>query len=109
MLTLERLRSCHASKVDPKQNKACRTITGTLKPAPLPALYRLASIAPPFIKCDTLTKCERHKQLSDNRHKLYGYQEIRRRLKSHNSFVTTNGLGNHKPSEDRSELWKDTK
>ncbi|KAK3875779.1 hypothetical protein Pcinc_019358 [Petrolisthes cinctipes] len=86
-------RSCHASKVDPELNKVCRTITGALKPTPLPALYRLASIAPPSIKRDTLRKCERDKQLSDNRHPLYGYQEIRRRLKSRKSFVTTNGLG----------------
>ncbi|KAK3874154.1 hypothetical protein Pcinc_020885 [Petrolisthes cinctipes] len=71
------------------------------------SLYRLASIAPPSIKRDTLTKCERDKQLSDNRHPLYGYQKIRRRLKSRNSFVTTNGLGNRKPLEDRLELWKD--
>ncbi|KAK4308903.1 hypothetical protein Pmani_019428 [Petrolisthes manimaculis] len=85
-------RSCHASKVDPKLNKACRTITDTLKPTPLPVLYKLASIAPPSIKRNTLTKCERDKQLSDNRHPLYGYQEMRRRLKSHYSFVTTNSL-----------------
>ena len=99
--------SCHASKVDPELNKACRIITGALKPTQLPALYRLASIAPPSIRRDTLTKCERDKQLGDNRHPLYGYQDIGRRLKSRNSFATTNGLGNRKPSEYRLERWKD--
>lgn len=100
-------RSCHAPKVDSELNKACRTITGALKPTPLPALYRIASIAPPPIRRATITKNEREKQLSDNRHPLYGHQELRRRLKSRRSFVTTNGLGQQKPSEDRLEQWRE--
>ena len=32
-------RSCHAFKVDPELNKACRTITGTMKSTPQPAIY----------------------------------------------------------------------
>ena len=99
-------RSCHAHRVDPELNKACRTITGALKSTPLPSLYRLASIAPPTIRCNTLTKSERDKQLNDNRHPLYGYQNINRRLKSRKSFATTNCLENRNPSEDRIEQWK---
>ncbi|NEO82313.1 reverse transcriptase domain-containing protein [Moorena sp. SIO4G3] len=99
-------RSCHAHTVDPELNKACRTITGALKPTPLPSLYRLAGIAPPTIRRNTLTKSERDKQLNDNRHPLHGYQNINRRLKSRNSFVTTSGLENRKPSADRMEQWK---
>ena len=100
-------RSCHASKVDSELNKACRTITGALKSTPLPALYRIASIAPPSIKREITTKYERNKQLHDNRHPLYGHQEVRQRLKSCKSFITTSGLVNQKPSEDRLEQWRE--
>ena len=45
--------SCHASKIDPELNNACRIITGTLRPTHLPALYRLTGIAPPHIRRST--------------------------------------------------------
>ena len=48
-------RSCHAKKVDPELNKACRTITGNLRQTPLQTVYRLAGIAPPNIRRDTQT------------------------------------------------------
>ena len=54
-------RSCHARKIDPELNKACRIITGNLKPTPLPDLYRLASISPPSIRREAITKAEREK------------------------------------------------
>ena len=74
-------RSCHAWKVDSELNKACRTITGNLKPTPLPTLYRLASICPPSIRRNAITMAERQKQLSDNRHPLHYHQGVQPRLK----------------------------
>ena len=40
-------RSAHAHRVNVELNKACRTMTGTLKSTPPPALYRLSGISPP--------------------------------------------------------------
>jgi len=82
-------RSCHASAVDTELNQACRIITGNLKSTPLPAVHRMASIAPPAIRRNALTKQERDKQLNDCRHPLYGHQQVLQRLKSFKSFVTT--------------------
>ncbi|KAK4311281.1 hypothetical protein Pmani_016968 [Petrolisthes manimaculis] len=81
-------RSCHAHKINPELNRACRTITGLLKSTPLPALYRLSGIPPPNIRRDVTTKLERHKQMLDPRHSLHGHQEMRRRLKSRKCFLT---------------------
>ncbi|KAK3887092.1 hypothetical protein Pcinc_008779 [Petrolisthes cinctipes] len=99
-------RSCHASAVDAELNQACRTITGNLKPTPLPAVYRMASIAPPAIRRDTLTRQERDKQLSGSRHPLYGHQQPPQRLKSRKSFATTNGLDGSNPAQHRLEQWE---
>lgn len=98
-------RSCHATTVDPELNRACRIITGNLKSTPLPALYSLASIAPPSIRRDAITKQERDKQLTDNRHPLYGHQEMRRRLVSRKSFATVIGLQGRTPTQYRHEQW----
>ena len=100
-------RSTHSSKVDIELNKSCRTITGTLKATPKQALYILAGIAPPEIRRDTITKVERDKQLTDDRHPMYGHQEARRRLKSRRSFVTTNGLGSVTAKAYRLGKWTD--
>ena len=43
-------RSCHAKKVNPELNNACRIVTGQLRPTPLTLLYRSAGIAPPVIR-----------------------------------------------------------
>ena len=98
-------RSCHATSVDPELNHACRIITGNLKPTPLPALYSLASIAPPSIRRDAITKQERDKQMTDNRHPLYGHQEVQRRLVSRKSFATTTGLQGRTLAKYRHEKW----
>ncbi|KAK3860091.1 hypothetical protein Pcinc_033843 [Petrolisthes cinctipes] len=82
------------------------TITGNLKPTPLPAVYRMASIAPPAIRRDTLTRQERDKQLSGSRHPLYGHQQPPQRLKSCKSFATTNGLDGSNPAQHRLEQWE---
>ena len=84
--------SCHAKKVDPELNKACRTITGNLRQTPLQTVYRLAGIAPPNIRRDTQTRTQKHKQEIDSRHSLYEHNIPNSRLKSRNSFMTTESL-----------------
>ena len=85
-------RSCHAKKVDPELNKACRTITGNLRQTPLQTVYRLAGIAPPNIRRDIKTRTQKHKQEIDSRHSLYEHNIPNSRLKSRNSFMTTESL-----------------
>ena len=43
-------RSSHANKLNPVLNKACRSITGCLKPTNIEDLYLIAGIAPPDIR-----------------------------------------------------------
>ena len=85
-------RSCHARKVDPELNRACRTITGNLRQTPLPALYRLAGIAPPHIRREIQTMTHKFKQEIDSRHSLHGHIPPESRLKSRKSFLTTESL-----------------
>ena len=101
-------RSCHAHKVDPELNRACRTITGTLKSTPLPSLYRVAGIAPPHIRRETLAKTEKNKQINDSRHPLHSHQEVRRRLKSRKSFATVEGLEQAQAAAHRLERWRES-
>ncbi len=101
-------RSCHASAVDVELNQACHTITGSLKPTPLPALYCLASNTPPSIRCDTITKQERDKQMTDTRHPLYGHQEIQQRIVSRKSFTTVTGLQGRTPAQYWLERWMES-
>ena len=98
-------RSSHAHKVDPMLNRACRTITGTLKATPLSALYRTAGIAPPDIRRDTISRVERHKQLNDERHPLHSHQEVVRRLRSRKSFMTVSELTGVTPETHRRRVW----
>ena len=100
-------RSSHAKKVDTELNKACRLITGTLRATPLPALYRLASIAPPDIRRDAIARKEKTKQASDPRHPLYNHQEARKRLKSRNSFMTVEALETSDLSKYRLQKWRE--
>ena len=99
-------RSSHASKIDPELNKACRTISGTLKATPLPAVYRLAGIAPPQIRRDTNTRIQKHKQEVDPRHALYNYEAPKRRLKSRRSFMTTESLDPNVSANYRLDQWR---
>ena len=64
-------RSSHAKKVDSELNRACRLITGTLRATPLPALYRLGSIAPPDIRRDAIAIKEKIEQVNDPWDPLY--------------------------------------
>ena len=101
-------RSAHAAKINSELNRACRTITGTLKATPLPSLYRLAGIPPPAIRREALTKVERDKQISDSRHPLYGHEPVPTRLRSRHSFMTVTGLGVLSPGDFRLARWGDT-
>ena len=99
--------SCHARKVDAELNNACRTITGTLRPTPLPLVYRLAGIAPPHIRRETRTKTQKHNQENDTRHTLHGHVQPRSRLKSRSSFMTTESLDPGEASNYRLSQWKE--
>ena len=48
---------------DPEVNKACRAITGCIKPTYVEELYLLAGIAPPDIRRDICAIMERTKQM----------------------------------------------
>ena len=85
-------RSAHAKRIDPLLNEACRIITGTLKPTPTSALHRLAGIAPPHIRRETISRKEKRKQIDDIRHCLYQHSPVRQRLKSRKSFATVEAL-----------------
>ena len=98
--------SCHARKVD-ELNNACRTITGTLRPTPLPSVYRLAGIAPPHIRRETRTRTQKHNQENDTRHTLHGHVQPRSRLKSRSSFMTTESLDPGEASSYRLSQWKE--
>ena len=100
-------RSCHAQKIDPELNNACRTITGQLRPTPLPLLYRSAGIAPPTIRREIHAKTQKHKQETDQRHPLYGHSCPQRRLKSRHSFMTEESLPPKQSTSRRLERWKE--
>ncbi|KAK3885136.1 hypothetical protein Pcinc_010618 [Petrolisthes cinctipes] len=100
-------RSCLAHKIDAELNKAYRIITGALKPTPLPALYRITGIPPPYIRRKTITKFERHKQLNDPRHSLFGHQEVRQILKSRKSFTTVEVTDPSQAASHRRECWQE--
>ncbi|KAK3880999.1 hypothetical protein Pcinc_014548 [Petrolisthes cinctipes] len=100
-------RWCHAHKIDAELNKAYRIITGVLKSTPLPALYRITGIPPPYIPCKTITKVERHKQLNNPRHSLFGHQEVRQRLKSRKSFTSVEATDPSQAASHRRECWQE--
>ena len=99
--------SCHARKVDPELNNACRTITGTLRPTPLSSVYRLAGIAPPHIRRETKARTQKHNQENDTRHTLHGHVQPRRRLKSRSSFMATESLDPEEASSYRISQWRE--
>ena len=51
-------KSTYADILDPELNKACRAITGCLKPTYVEDLYLLAGIAPPDIRRDVCARME---------------------------------------------------
>ena len=84
-----------------------RLITGTLRPTPLPTVYRLAGIAPPHIRRTTKAKTQKFKQETDIRHTLYGHVPPRSRLKSRNSFMTNQSLNPDEAENHRLSTWKE--
>ena len=82
-------RSTYADILDPELNKACRAITGCLKPTYVEDLYLLAGIAPPDIRRDVCTRMERTKQIEQVTNSLFGQIPARSRLKSRKDFLTS--------------------
>ena len=98
-------RSCHTKKIDPELNDACRTVTGQLRPTPLPLLYRSAGIAPPDTRRDIQARTQKHKQETDERHPLFGHNCPKSRLKSRNSFMTVESLHPDESASKCLEKW----
>ena len=82
-------RSAYAHLLNPELNKACRAITGCLRPTNVENLYLLAGIAPPEIRRSVCARVERTKQVERETHSLFGHTPARRRLKSRRSFLTS--------------------
>ena len=100
-------KSCHAKNVDAELNNACRIITGNLRPTPLPAVYRLAGIAPPHIRRDAQRRAQKYKQEHDIRHPLCGHIPPRRRLPSRSSFMTAESLDPDLSAQYRTNKWSE--
>ncbi|KAL1448639.1 hypothetical protein WDU94_001908 [Cyamophila willieti] len=97
--------SAHCKQVDVAVNEAARIITGCLKPTPIHKIYALAGIVPPEIRRRVAAEAERNKQMSDNRHPLYGHTVQPVRLKSRKSFLQTTYQLNVPPAERKKTLW----
>ena len=82
-------RSAYAHLLNPELNRACRAITGCLRPTNVENLYLLAVIAPPEIRRSVCARVERTKQVERETHSLFGHTPARRRLKSRRSFLTS--------------------
>ena len=78
----------YAAILDPELNKACRTITGCLKPTYVKYMYLLTGIAPPDIRRDVCARIERTKQMEKETHSLFGHIPARCRLKSRKYLLT---------------------
>ena len=100
-------RSCHARKIDSELHNTCRIITGNLKPTAIPALHRLAGIAPPHIRRATAAKLHKYKQETDPRHVLYDHTQIKSRLKSRKSFMTEESIDPNYAATFRVSMWKE--
>ena len=63
-------RSTYADILDPELNKACRAITGCLKPTYVEDFYLLAGIVRPDIRRVVCARMERTKQMEQETHSL---------------------------------------
>ena len=68
--------------MEPELNKACRAITGYLKPTYVEDLYLLAGIAPPDIRRDVWARMERTIRMEQETHFMFGHIPARSRLRS---------------------------
>ena len=100
-------RSCHAKKIDPELNSACRIVTGQLRPTPLPLLYRTAGIAPPQIRREIQAQTQKHLQETDERHPMFGHRYPNSRLKSRKSLRTVDSLDPSTSAASRLQAWKE--
>ena len=100
-------RSCHAKKVDPELNNACRIVTGQLRPTPLPLLYRTTGIAPPSIRREMQARTQKHMQENDERHPMFGHEYPNSRLKSRKSLRTVDSLDPGISAISRLQAWNE--
>ena len=80
-------RSCHAQKLNPELNSACRAVTGCLKSTNVEDLYMLAGIAPPDIRRDICARVENTKQETNEAHSLYGQNPAEKKAKVEKLFL----------------------
>ena len=98
-------RSAHADKINPALNATCRLVSGCLRPTSTDDLYILAGIAPPEIRRHAASSKERMRQVSDDRHPLFGHIQAASRLKSRQSFL--NSVQPDGSIHLRETLWRD--
>ena len=89
--------------MDSALNATCNLITGCLRPTPTDSLYILLGIAPPEIRRNAVSSRERNRQLTDERHPLFGHAPAKSR-QSRKSFL--NAVNPSAVVEDiRSAYW----
>ena len=93
----------HVRKLDPALNKACRSITGCLRPTSVENVYILAGIAPHVVRRATTSRQEKRKHTEYPRHSQYSYEPVNKRLKSRNIIVhSVTPLDKNPPAEQLS-------
>ena len=80
-------RSTYVDILDPELNKACRALTGCLKPTYVEDLYLIAGIVSTYIRRDVCARMERTKQMEQETHSLFGNISARSCLKSRKDFL----------------------
>ena len=98
-------RSTHARKINPALNATCRLITGCLRTTTRDSLYILSGIAPPEIRRRAASSRERQRQVTDERHPMYGHEPAKSRLKSRKSFLAA--VEPDGELNTRETLWQD--
>nr|CAI5852716.1 unnamed protein product [Callosobruchus analis] len=79
--------SAHSKYVDIALNESARIVTGCMKPTPVHKMHPLAGIALPNIRRTVADEKERHRQLTDTNHLVFGHEATFPRLKSRKSFI----------------------
>jgi len=99
-------RSSYAHKINPALNNTCRCITECLKAPDVNKLYILTGIAPPDIRRRVHSQAKRRRQVTDQRHQMYGNQPAPCRMKSRHSFMSDVLPLSQLPESERMELLK---
>ena len=93
--------------MDIVDNEMARLVSGCLKPTPVHKLYPIIGIAPPNIRRKAAADAERHKQIHDTRHPLYGQEMATQRLASRKSFLkSTTDITHTSIKQHREEQWR---